>query len=85
MRTIWTMAIKDLRVLSRDKAAVFFILAFPILMGIFFGVVMGGPSGGSKSNAMKLAIVDEDNSEMSQRFVEQLDANESCDVLRHGT
>ena len=82
MRTIWTMAIKDLRVLSRDKGAVFFILAFPILMGIFFGVVMGGPSGsGGKGNAMKLAVVDEDKSPMSEKFVKQLDANDSCDIL----
>ncbi len=80
MRTIWKLAMKDIKVLSRDKATVFFVVGFPLLMGIFFGVVMGGPDGG-KSNAMKIAVVDEDNTEMSNRFIKQLDQNDGCEVV----
>ena len=81
MRIIWKLALKDIKVLSRDKGTVFIIVGFPILMGIFFGVVMGGPGGSSKSNAMRIAVVDEDNSPMSQRFVKQLDLNDGCEVV----
>ena len=49
MRTIWKLAMKDIKILSRDKATVFFVVGFPLLIGIFFGVVMGGPGNGSKS------------------------------------
>ena len=81
MRTIWKLAMKDIKILSRDKATVFFVVGFPLLIGIFFGVVMGGPGNGSKSSAMKIAIVDEDNTAMSKRFISQLDQNDGCDTV----
>ena len=37
MRTVLTMAMKDLRLISRDWLGMFFIVGFPMLMGIFFG------------------------------------------------
>ena len=36
MNQVLVMAIKDLRLLFRDKLGAFFIIGFPILMGIFF-------------------------------------------------
>ena len=65
------MAFKDLKLLFRDKIGLFFMLAFPILMGVFFGFIMSG-SGGSKSAKMKIAVIDEDQSEMSKMFVGSL-------------
>ena len=61
MKRIFNMAIKDLRILLRDKAGAFFIFGFPILMGLFFGLVMGnmGSSGGggrSTSVSMNLSL-----------------------------
>ena len=71
MRRVWLMALKDLRLLSRDRIGMFFMLAFPVLMGVFFGSVMGGV-GRSGSTELSVAIVDEDDSEMSRAFVEGL-------------
>jgi ABC-2 type transport system permease protein len=81
MGKIWAIAIKDLRLLSRDKMAIFFILGFPILMGLFFGTIMGGPSnGGGAKKTMKLAVVDNDATEMSKSFIERLEENENLDI-----
>ena len=80
MGKIWAIAIKDLRLLSRDKMAIFFILGFPMLMGLFFGTIMGGPSKGGSKKTMKLAVVDQDDSEMSQQFIERLGDNENLDL-----
>ncbi len=80
MRAIWSMAIKDLKLLSRDKMGLFFILGFPLLIGLFFGSVMGGPSAGSKQNKLQLAVVDEDDSEMSQKFRQRLEGIESVEL-----
>ena len=33
MRTVLTMAMKDLRLMSRDWLGMFFIIGFPIVMG----------------------------------------------------
>ena len=72
MRTVLTMATKDLRLMSRDWLGLFFIVGFPIVMGIFFGVVMG--SFDTKSVSLGVAVVDEDDSKMSGKFVEALEA-----------
>ncbi|MEM7452951.1 MAG: ABC transporter permease [Planctomycetota bacterium] len=79
MSEVFSMAFKDLRILMRDKLGAFFIVGFPILMGLFFGMIMGGNSGGDTAK-IRIAIVDEDQSEMSKQFVDLLAANESVDL-----
>ena len=51
MRSILNLALKDLRLLSRDWMALFFIIAFPVIMGVFFGLIGMGFSSGSPSSA----------------------------------
>src|SRR5688572_22669082 len=70
MRTVLTMAVKDMLLISRDWLGLFFILGFPILMGIFFGSMYG--SMDAESAALNIAVVDKDRSDMSARFVESL-------------
>lgn len=79
MNAIFRMAIKDLKILFRDRMGAFFIVGFPILMGVFFGLIMGGTSNGNRSK-MQIAIVDLDQSKMSQKFVESLKANDSVQL-----
>lgn len=40
MRALLTLALKDLRVLSRDRMALFWALGFPVLFALFFGSIM---------------------------------------------
>ena len=75
------MAIKDLKILLRDPAAAFFILGFPILMGLFFGLMMGGMGSNNSSSAMNVAIVDNDNTEQSRKFIELLTENGNLKLL----
>ncbi len=79
MNSILAIAVKDIRLLLRDRLAAFFVLAFPLLMGLFFGLIMG-PSGSSSKAKMKLAVVDLDQSKYSQLFVESLQKNENLIV-----
>lgn len=71
MRTILAMAMKDLRLMSRDWLGLFFIVAFPILIGIFFGSMYGGV-GDTGSAKLRVAVVDEDESATSKQFVANL-------------
>ncbi len=75
MNQIITMALKDIRLITRDRMGMFFILFFPVLLGVFFGLVMG-PSSGGGGGKIKVAIVDQDQSEMSRKFAERLAAND---------
>jgi linearmycin/streptolysin S transport system permease protein len=70
MRTVLTMAMKDLRLMSRDWLGMFFIIGFPIAIGLFFGQIMGPFD--TKKASLNIAVVDEDKSAMSARFIEAL-------------
>jgi len=40
MRVLLTLALKDLRVLARDRMALFWAFGFPVLFALFFGSIM---------------------------------------------
>ncbi len=81
MRPILTLAFKDIKLLLRDKAGLFWIIGFPLLMALLFGAIFGGSGGGSVSS-VKIAIVDQDNTVYSQKFVEKLSALDMLDVTK---
>lgn len=74
---ILALAGKDLRLLSRNRATLFFALAWPVLMALFFGYVFGG--GGQKGK-IPVAVVDEDRTAESARLVERLGATAGLQI-----
>jgi ABC-2 type transport system permease protein len=70
MRAILTLALKDLRLLSRDKFGLFWILVFPLVYALFFGSIAGG--GSESRGPLDVAVVDEDHSPASQKFLADL-------------
>jgi ABC-2 type transport system permease protein len=77
MNTIWTIAIKDLRVIGRDRTGLLFILFIPIVFAIFFGSMYGGDQD---DRSITLAVVDEDQTEASEEFVQGLIQDEAFEV-----
>jgi ABC-2 type transport system permease protein len=78
MRSILIMAVKDLKLITRDWLGLFFIIGFPILMGVFFGSIYG--SVDSDSASLSIALVDEDQSDMSAKFEEALTGTGNVDI-----
>jgi ABC-2 type transport system permease protein len=94
MRTMLTLAWKDLRVLSRVKSGMFFTFVWPIVVAILFGTAFGGQAD-SGSAALPVVAVDEDDSAESRAFLETLAASgdfrldrasrpEASDMVRRG-
>jgi ABC-2 type transport system permease protein len=81
MRQMFALAAKDLKILFRVKPALFFTIGWPIVIAVLFGAIFGGGGGGGKLNKLPIAVVDEDNSEQSRAFAQQLAARDSLDVL----
>ncbi|HET9950524.1 MAG TPA: ABC transporter permease [Candidatus Eisenbacteria bacterium] len=77
MNAIWAIAWKDLRLLLRDKADLFWVLAFPILIAFFFGSISGG---GGKRAVMPIAIADLDRTDYSRAIVKRLASSEALRV-----
>lgn len=71
MNAAWVMAIKDLRLLARDRAALFWILAFPAIFALFLGSIMQAWSARDDVR-LTLAIVDGDRSPASLAYLAQL-------------
>ena len=77
MKAIWTIAMKDLTLLGRNRAAFFWVLGFPILMALFFGSLIGG---GGEQAPLTVAIVDLDGTEYSRAVANRLRASEALKV-----
>lgn len=80
MGSILNLARKDLMVLFRDRFALFWIFAFPLMFTLFFGAIFG--SDGGTSGRMGIVLVDEDGSADSRAFLERLADHDSIAVAR---
>ena len=80
MGPILALGVKDLRLLFRVKARLFFTLFWPLLVAIMFGLIVGG--SGPRAMRLAIAIVDEDGTSESTAFVDKLAARPGMDVVR---
>ncbi|MBN2131886.1 MAG: ABC transporter permease, partial [Sedimentisphaerales bacterium] len=80
MAKLLALAIKDIRVLTADKGNVFWVFGFPAIFALLFGAVYGG--AGEGPSGMKVAVVDEDRSELSGLYVSHLESEEALAVVR---
>ena len=76
MRAIWTIAMKDLLLLRRNRAAFFWVVLFPIVMALFFGSI----GGGGKRAEMPVAIVNEDGTPFADSVAALLRASDALRV-----
>lgn len=65
---LFTIAGKNLRLFFRDRAAVFWALALPIMLIVIFGFAFGAQTG-----EIKIGVVQYDNSQIAQSYVLALD------------
>src|SRR5262245_6828939 len=72
MGIIWALAKKDLTLVLRDRFGMFWMVAFPLLLAMFFGFLSGG--GGKDRVALPIAVVDEDQTDASRALVRRLEA-----------
>jgi ABC-2 type transport system permease protein len=79
MSAVLAIALKDLKLLARDKSGFFWVLVFPLLIALFFGSVF---AGGESRAPMPIAVVDEDGSAFSHSMAAELAKSEALHV--HG-
>ena len=78
MKKAILLAVKDFHVLLSDKGNVFWVFGFPVLFALFFGAIFS--SAGDGPSGMKIAIVDEDNSEFSASYISKLESDEALQI-----
>ncbi len=80
MPPVVALAVKDLRLLIRNRGDLFFALGWPLLLAVFFGVIFSGPSQGR--SPLAIAVVDLDGTDGSRDFGERLAGGAGLSVLR---
>lgn len=80
MRPILALALKDLRLLLRNRGHLFFSFAWPLIIALFFGMVFGG---GGKGGTVPVAVVDEDASPASAALLQRLREAEGLEIQSH--
>lgn len=78
LRAACAIAFNDLRILSRNGAALFFTFGFPVAFALFFSMVMRGMSGGS--GKLDVALVDLDRTEASRTLAADMSADDGLSV-----
>lgn len=74
---VLAMARKDLRLLLRNRGALFFTFGWPVIMSLAFGTIFGG--GGDRGR-IPVAVVDEDGTPEAARLVDRLRATDGLEV-----
>ncbi len=82
MRSLLIIAMKDLRLLIRDRFGIFWVLAFPLMMALFFGAIFS--SGSENRAAMRIIAVDKASTAESSQFIAQLDRSSALDIQTSG-
>src|SRR5262245_2497904 len=57
---VWTLALKDLRLLVRDARAAVILLAMPLIFILVLGLTLGEGFGQKPDDALRITVVDED-------------------------
>jgi ABC-2 type transport system permease protein len=68
--TFWTIALNDLKLSFKDKMFFFWLLVFPLLFAVIFGIAFQEPA--PQDQKVTLNIVDKDNSFLSRAMIDEL-------------
>jgi ABC-2 type transport system permease protein len=74
-----TLTLKDLLLLWRNKAALIWVIVFPLSFGLFYGVILSGHFGPRAK--MSIAFIDLDNSALSKALAQKLSDHASLRVV----
>ncbi len=72
MKKVIALALKDLRLMPRNRGGMFFTFVWPVLVTVLFGIMFGGQGDGAQGK-VRIAIVDQDNSDGSRAFLNKLE------------
>ncbi len=83
MNVLWAIAVKDLRLLVRDRGAAFFTFGFPLIVAVLFGYLFGGAGRGGGD--LDVGVCDEDGGPAARAFVADLEQADGITVRPYAT
>jgi ABC-2 type transport system permease protein len=71
VNSVWSIALKDLRILRRDRSALVFLFGFPLIFTAIFGAIYGGADR-QKSSGIKVLVVNQDRGAHGAELIEAM-------------
>jgi ABC-type multidrug transport system permease subunit len=72
MSSVIALALKDLLILVRVRSGFFFTFVWPVVVAVMFGLIFAGQQPQEGSRALRIVVVDEDNTDGSRAFIARL-------------
>ena len=82
MKAVLALAAKDLRLLTRHRGDLFFVVAWPVVLAVLFGVIFAAPPEGR--SPLRITLVDEDRTDGSRAFAARLAKTSGLEVASVG-
>jgi ABC-2 type transport system permease protein len=84
LTALWSIAVKDLKILSRDRSALVFLFGFPLIFTAIFGVIYGG-HGPQSAPQIKVLVANLDTGKHGAELLDALaKVGVAVDVERGG-
>lgn len=80
MAQVLAIALKDLRIFTRQRASLFFTFVWPLIVAVLFGVLFGGSE--RPMPRLPIAVVDEDGTPASRAFADRLLTRDTFEATR---
>jgi len=79
LRHIWFIALKDLKIFSKDRSALIFAILFPFLFVVLFSFILG--SVGSEDERLELHLVtQEDRGDLSHHILKAIETEDESEL-----
>jgi len=81
MRTIWQIALHNLRLIASDRAAMFWLIVMPIVFTAAMGFALRGGGGSSGDVRYALTVVNMDEGPRGQELLTAIESDDEIDLL----
>ena len=80
MKHVWFIMLKDLKLFSRDRMALFFFVLFPFVFVIIFNFLLGDVSGGDARIALNVTTLEQQEESISHLILQAIATEDESDL-----
>ena len=83
MKHVWFIMLKDLKLFSKDRMALFFFILFPFVFVIVFNLMLGDVGGGDDRIALNVTTLEQREESISHVILQAITTEDESE-LEHG-
>jgi len=80
MKHVWFIMLKDLKLFSRDRMALFFFILFPFVFVIVFNLMLGDVGGGDERIALNVTTLEQQEESISHVILQAITTEDESEL-----